>query len=157
MTCTGCHRQAPAQAPCPDCAAPLADAARAYLGVPFRHQGRNPAVGIDCIGLLVLACRDAGMPVDDFDRVNYARDPHDGLLEQHLQVAFGAPVSGLQPGDIVAMAYGRPVRHLGIVGQRDGALSLIHTSDAASVKRVVEHGIDAKWRRRIKRVYRVPA
>lgn len=128
------------------------EAARTYLGVPFGHQGRNPAVSIDCIGLLVLAFRDAGLSVDAFDCADYGRDPHDGLLEWHLSAAFGSPVSGLQPDDVVAIAYGRPIRHVGIIGTDGERLTLIHTD--SNVGRVVEHGIDARWRRRIRRVYR---
>lgn len=133
----------------------LALAARTYLGVPFRHQGRNPAIGIDCIGLLVLAARDAAMPVDE-RRVNYSKDPHDGLLEQHLVEAFGPPIpaSQMQADDVVAIDYAGAVRHLGIIGEdRDGNLTLIHTSQGI-VGKVVEHAIDAKWRGRIRAVFR---
>lgn len=120
--------------------------ARQYLGVPFRHQGRNPALGIDCIGLLILVC--GGSEHD----TTYGREPHDGLLETHLRMAFGNPVSGMRPGDVAAIRWAGPVRHVGIVGEIDGALSLIHTS--SGVGRVVEHRLDAKWRKRIAGVYR---
>lgn len=132
-------------------------AARAYLGVPFLHQGRNPDVGIDCIGLLVLAARDCGLALDEHDRCNYPRNPSGGLLEQHLRAAFGAPAAGLLPGDVVAIRYCGPVRHVGIVGELKGTLTLIHTSAAPSVGRVTEHLINANWRRRIANAYRVIA
>lgn len=45
-------------------AAALLAAARTYRGVPFRHLGRNRA-GLDCVGLLLIAAADAGMPTDD--------------------------------------------------------------------------------------------
>lgn len=133
----------------------MADAARAYLGRPFKHQGRNPAIGIDCIGLLVLAARDCGLPQADADSTAYGKDPHDGLLESHLVAAFGPrlPTAQMQPGDIAAVDYAGAVRHVGIVGRlEDGALSLIHTNQR--VGRVTEARIDAKWQRRIAGVYR---
>jgi hypothetical protein len=62
---------------------------------------------------------------------------------------------GLRPGDAVAMAYGRPIRHVGIVAEHPAYpayLSLIHTD--STLGRVTEHILDAKWLRRIRQVYR---
>lgn len=131
---------------------PLADAARAYMGAPWVHQGRTRA-GLDCVGLPVLALRDCGYSLSDV--TTYSRNPHGGQLEKHLRAEFGAPVhkADMAAGDIVAMAYKRVIRHVGIIaGYRDGGLSLIHTDQ--SVGRVTEHRIDAAWLDRIKAVYR---
>lgn len=130
----------------------LADAARGYLGVPWVHQGRS-RVGLDCIGLPVLAWADCGRPVADV--TTYGRSPHGGLLERHLRATFGPPVpkTDMADGDVVAIAYKVQVRHLGIVGTYpSGGLSLIHTDQM--VGRVTEHRIDAAWLDRIKAVYR---
>ena len=35
-------------------------AARACLGTPFHHQGRMPGVGLDCIGLVIVALARCG-------------------------------------------------------------------------------------------------
>lgn len=134
----------------------LDQAARRYLRVPFRHQGRNPARGIDCIGLLVLAAHDAGLDLGAHDRRNYGRDPAHRLLDERLQAAFGAPraTADLQPGDVVALRYaGRAMRHVGIVGEREGRLSLIHTDSQHG--RVVEHDLLPDHRRHILGVYRL--
>lgn len=129
----------------------LDERARQYLGVPYRHQGRNPAIGIDCVGLLVLALEDD--PAAQLDSRSYSSDPHDGLLEAHLFAAFGSPVEGEpEPGDVVAMTWGGPVRHVAIVGDSEFGPTLIHT--ARNIGRVVEHRIDARWRRRIAAIYR---
>lgn len=40
--------------------AAIAAAARALVGVPFRLQGRDPALGLDCVGLVGAAMRAAG-------------------------------------------------------------------------------------------------
>lgn len=131
------------------------EAARRYIGVPFRHQGRDPAVGLDCVGLLAVSLRDAGLShYLAHDRLGYSRDPHDGLLEKGLAAAFGAPlpVTAMQPGDIAAVRFAGPVRHVAIVGDHPEGLSLIHSY--TSIRRVTEHRIDAKWLRRIAGVYR---
>lgn len=126
--------------------------ARQYLGVPFRHLGRNPAVGIDCVGLLVLALD--GAPATALDPRTYGTEPTNGLLESYLAAAFGPPIHE-EPaaGDVVSMRFGGPVRHVAIVGEGEHGLTLIHTS--RMIGKVVEHRLDARWRRRIAGVYRL--
>ncbi len=127
--------------------------------VPFHHLGRDEN-GSDCIGLLVYC---TGYPVDKVPA--YPRDPYRGMLERQLEAAFGPPVLSLgregaeavtlQPGDLVAMAYGLPVRHVGILAQHPaypGHLSLIHTD--LTVGRVTEHILDDLWLQRIRKVWR---
>ena len=133
----------------------LDHAARIYLGVTFRHQGRNPATGIDCIGLLVCAATDLGLALADFDSTAYGRDPAHGILEGHLIAACGPalPVSAMQAGDIAAIDYKGATRHVGVVGTHpDGGFSLIHTN--AAVGHVTEARMDAKWLGRVSGVYR---
>ncbi|WP_024711917.1 C40 family peptidase, partial [Xanthomonas oryzae] len=120
--------------------------ARSLLGVPWVHQGRNQHVGIDCVGLLLLAYE---IP---YDYRGYSTHPHNGLLEHHLQCAFGAParlerpaiaLSDLRVGEVLAMTTtgGRVARHVGLVGDYAyGGVSLIHTD--AALGRVVECGLD---------------
>lgn len=136
----------------------LSVAARSYLRwgllgrpVPFLHQGRNPDIGIDCIGLLVLACRDCGIPV--MDVTSYGRNPVNGELERQLRLHFGPPKDSIQADDFVTIDYKGATRHVAIVGHHPDGLSLIHTS--MSHGRVTEHRIDRKWTRRITGVYRV--
>lgn len=134
----------------------LDEAARLFIGIPFRHQGRDPMIGIDCVGLLVLAAQMCDLPQAAGDFAGYGRDPHNGLLESHLTSLFGSPLpaSQLRPGDIVTVDFRGATRHVGVVGRLpDGRLSLIHTS--YFVGRVTEHGIDAKWMKRLRGVYRV--
>jgi len=133
----------------------LDQAARQYLGVPFRHQGRNPSIAIDCVGLLVCAARDCGMAdVLSHDSTAYGTDPAHGILEGHLQAAFGPalPVSAMQPGDVAAMFFEGAVRHVGVIAEHPDGLGLIHTN--SGVGHVTEARIDAKWLRRIAGVYR---
>jgi len=119
-------------------------AARSYVGVPFRHQGRTRH-GVDCIGLVVCAARDIGLTLAD--RTDYPRDPN-GLLPLEMARQF-APVESPQAGDILLMRFRGEPQHVAILA---GA-ALIH--GYASIGRVVEHGMDAKWRRRIVAAYRL--
>lgn len=130
--------------------------ARTFLGAPYLHQGRD-ANGIDCVGLLAYADEV------DVDLIPaYPQDPVNGELETALTAHYGAPLlvgiptfADLRVGDVVAMQYAGPTRHVALVGDyalAAGHMSLIHTD--AMVGRVVEHRLDAKWLRRITRVYR---
>lgn len=122
--------------------------ARSLLGVPWRHQGRNPERGIDCAGLLIYAYE-----VDE-ETPDYGREPNRGLMEATLERFLGKPIHDpIEAGDVVAMAYTGSIRHCGMIGDHvDGGLSLIHTDSILG--RVTEHRLDDKWLRRIKLVYR---
>lgn len=125
------------------------DIARSLIGVPWRHQGRNAAVGIDCAGLLILAFGVRG------EKPTYGRNPFQGQMEATLQLYLGQPLAeGAQvlPGDAVAMAYAGDIRHCGLIAGEPGALTLIHTD--STLGRVTEHPLDTKWLRRIRQVYR---
>jgi cell wall-associated NlpC family hydrolase len=100
----------------------LIAAARTYLGVPWRHQGRS-RLGIDCVGLLVCAARDCGIEVEDL--AAYERVP-DGRSLMRLLRRHCAPVSlaDAAPGDIALM--GRPATHVGILTDGFSTLGLIH-------------------------------
>lgn len=119
-------------------------AARSYVGVPFHHQGRTRH-GVDCIGLVVCAARDAGLAL--VDRTDYPRDPN-GLLPVEMARQFAA-AEPAQAGDILLMRFRGEPQHVAILA----GTTLIH--GYASIGRVVEHGLDAKWRRRIVAAYRL--
>lgn len=130
-------------------------AARKYVGVSFLHQGRNPDIGVDCVGLAkIVAVDDCGLHrLAQHDLTNYARNPNGGELERRMQAAFGPPVSELSPGRLVTIDFYGQSRHVGIVGEHNGRLTLIHAYGRPP--RVVEHGLDEKWRRRITGIYEV--
>jgi lipoprotein Spr len=132
-------------------------AARRHLGVPFKHRGRDPQKGIDCVGLAVLAAIECGWTVQDLPV--YGRLPKDGQLEAQLaanatRICTNPTLDQLQPGDLVAIRFSPrdAVRHVGIVGDHPHGLSLIHTD--SHIGRVVEQRIDETILARIAAVYR---
>lgn len=125
--------------------------ARKYLGVPFRHQGRSPTVGLDCVGLAVLCLRDAGLK--PADRADYGRDP-DGTLETALRETLAGPFDDIRAGDIVLVEFAkREPRHVAVIADSPFGLSMIHADSSRG--KVVEHLIDSRWRERIVSAWRL--
>ena len=128
---------------------PLASisAARACLGTPFHHQGRAPAVGLDCIGLIVVALRAAGMEVRD--RTDYGRRPDGQSLVAALEQHGAARVDEICAGDVLLFRYDRQPQHVALA---TGAQTMIHAFAPAG--NVVETDIGDYWQRRLVGIYR---
>lgn len=131
--------------------------ARKLLGMPWRHQGRRERAA-DCIGFVWLALQKV-RPIPD-TRIDYGRTPYLAKLREGLIEYLGPPVSGEpRPGDVVTIAWGNGQdQHLAlVVDHPEYGIGLLHAdNNAAGTKgpRVVEHGIDAHWRRRITGIWR---
>lgn len=128
-------------------------AARSYIGVRWRHQGRSRR-GVDCAGLVACALQDAGRPIED--RTTYGREPYMHSLEAVLLSHFGDPLPAnqMRVGDVALMHFrnGDP-SHVGILGDYlYGGLSLIHAH--ATTRHVVEHRLDDEWAGYIVETYR---
>ena len=85
-------------------------AARTYIGVPWKHQGRSRR-GVDCIGLVVMAARDCGMDVTI--EANYGFNQQyrkmKALLLQHCERQSG-------PGEGVIILYkSAEILHLAVM------------------------------------------
>ena len=110
----------------------MVEAARSYVGTPFHHQARAKGVGVDCVGLVVCAARDAGYAVED--TTVYARDPDGRSLVAALEGQMDR-VDGLwEEGDVLTFWVVRPdlPQHLGVYAGR----TMIH---ARIGKAVAEH------------------
>lgn len=134
---------------------------RDLIGVRWHHQGRDPVLGVDCIGLVIVYLRSLGY--DDIrDRADYGRDS-DGSLYAEMVRVLGEPVAlgkgaggHILPGDVVMMEFSRhKPRHVGLIGDHSHGPTIIHADN--NERRVVEHRADEKWKRRIVGVWRVPA
>lgn len=121
-------------------------AARAEIDTPFVHQGRLPGRALDCAGLCVIVARHWH---DVAEPAAYSRSPSGGQLESWLERQnFLERAATPQTGDILLMRFTGEPQHLAIFT----GVNIIHSYQASG--RVVEHILDAKWRRRIVRVYR---
>jgi cell wall-associated NlpC family hydrolase len=126
-------------------------AARAWLGVPWRHMGRS-RLGLDCVGLLVVVGRDLGLEVEDQER--YPRRPQGGYLRQTLERQLVDGGRTPAPGDIGLFADRRTPFHAGIFSLRYGRLHMIHAY--AKRRKVVEEPFDHEWPGLLDRVYALP-
>ena len=133
-------------------AADFIAAARAYLGVPWVHQGRSHA-GVDCLGLVVEAARVSH--ANTVDVRDYAAQAQDETMLQVCQQHMDrVQTSALLPGDVVIVKYGNQ-RHMAIVTDypAPGELALLHASSIYG--KVVEHRLDATWRRLLLAAFRL--
>lgn len=137
----------------PEESAAFIAAARSFMGVKFRHQGRNPKIGLDCAGLPLAAMQLIGRPVTDIR--GYGREPYRDGLEGALIANLGERVAkeSMRAGDVVIMRFAGDPRHVGILTDYpDGGLALIHTHD--TLKHVTEHRLDEKRAASIVAVWR---
>jgi cell wall-associated NlpC family hydrolase len=105
----------------------VALAAEALIGVPFRLYGRDPATGLDCVGLVALALgadapRDYRLRNRDISSA-LALAPFAGLADAD------GPV---EPGDVLLARSGPAQHHLLIADTRGG---FVHAH--AGLRRVV--------------------
>jgi cell wall-associated NlpC family hydrolase len=128
-------------------------AARAALGTPFVHQGRQVGVALDCAGLMDHVATVLDVP--HVDVAAYARRPSGGRLEATFDahVASGViervlPISQRKAGDILIMHFGGEPQHIAIFSGQ----TIIHSWQGPG--KVCEHRMDDVWVKRIVRVYR---
>jgi cell wall-associated NlpC family hydrolase len=110
-------------------------AARSLVGVRFRAQGRDPAVGLDCVGVVVVALARVGAEV---------RLPRDYRLRRGTLPPLTLPpglaaCDGMRAGDVLLLRVSPAQLHLAVRGER----SLIHADAVAG--RVVERPGAAPW------------
>lgn len=125
----------------------LIDEAYALLGTPFRHQGRLPVVGLDCVGLLLVAGSRAGV-LHAAEQTDYGRAPNI-RMEERLAVHCERLVA-IEPGAVVAIRWpgDRLSGHVAIIAH-DGIM--IHAYSAAGA--VVAHGYRGHWPRWTKSIW----
>lgn len=126
------------------------DAARAMLGVKWRHQGRQ-AWAVDCLGLVVLALRAAGREVQD--REGYPRDPQREGMREELARQCGEPGEWVHGGIALMRWPGAELpSHVGILVNGGDEWRLIHSYSGGNGC-TVEHRVDDHWRGLILEVF----
>lgn len=113
-------------------------AARACVGTPFRPQGRMAGLGLDCIGVALLAARGARVRLGSVPAYALGGD-HEGQAEAALAMLGCRRVRSARPGDMLLAAPQPGQRHLLVVTDRGG----VHAH--AGLGRVVEGPVDPRW------------
>lgn len=118
----------------------LAQAAQSLVGCPFRLHGRDPATGLDCVGLVAAALAATGV---------HAMAPV-GYSLRNIGIAQWLPLAhraGLRPsvgpvaaGEILLIALAHCQHHLAIAAD---SRSVIHAH--AGLRRVVRQSRDTAW------------
>ena len=128
----------------------IVEAARGYLGVPWRHQGRSRR-GLDCAGLVVMVARDLGL--SDYDTTSYRRHARGQAFVEHFRENMDpAPVSGMRPGDVLVFADGTYPCHGAIVSERHGRTFIVHAH--ATRRQIVEEAYAGEWPEKVKFCFR---
>lgn len=123
-------------------------AARAWVGAPYRHQGRS-RMGVDCIGLVIVVVKELGLLPPEQPPSNYTRRPRDGELEAYV-ARHCIPIENPEAGCMVLMRWAprAPASHVGILTPDN----LIHAYGGNA--KVVEHGFRSKWPARVHSFWR---
>lgn len=127
-------------------------AARGWLDVPFRHQGRARG-GIDCVGLLICVARELGLP--EYDVTGYTRRAQGmGFIEHFRANLIEIPIASAVPGDVLVFVETVFPCHTGILSERHGEPHLIHAH--APRRKVIEEPFAGEWRDRLRFAFRFP-
>ncbi len=132
----------------------VVEEARRYLGVPFRHQGRN-ASGLDCAGVPIAAARELGLVV--YDVTGYQRNADGVSLVAHFRRAGCReilPVSAMADGDVGIFNDSVYPCHVAVFSTKYGARHMIHAY--ARERRVLEEAFAFDWPRKLIHVFRLP-
>jgi len=121
----------------------IINAARNYLGVRYKHQGRT-RFGLDCLGLVVRVAHDLGLTNED--STDYGTVPDGRRLMREMDARLDI-ITNAQPGDVLLIRFDKNPQHLAIMTDK----GIIHSY--AQVRGVVEHRLDEEWANRIVRSY----
>jgi len=132
--------------------------ARRHLGVRWRHQGRNLALSVDCIGYvggvgLALGVPGAAEWLADARFAGYGRQPNADMIYKACAEYLDpvSPKGAALPGDILLMRFEAEPQHFAILSALDPPY-MLHA--LAQARRVVEHRMDETWQARVVCAYR---
>lgn len=140
--------------------ADVVDAARGWIGTPYRHQASRRGVGADCLGLLRGVWREVVGPEPETPppyRPDWAEVGEDELmLGAARRWLTEKPVEAVGAGDVVLfrMTPGAAVKHCALVSEVDGPeWRMIH---AYWGRAVVESWMGPWWRKRLAAAFAFP-
>jgi len=141
-------------------------------GVQFRHQGREPETGLDCINLPGWAYREQGLefPAElDQQMREYPEEPDGWKMLEILRQWFTEipvvdnKVPDAQPGDLIVCYVMRNPKHMAVLVEinpdaklRESWATVVEAWRAPTSKtgKLVDQPLD--WRRRIAACFRIP-
>ena len=121
-------------------------AARKHIGTPFRHQGRVPGRGLDCVGLLIVVAQELGIEYQD--ATGYSSRPDGTLLSKMEAQGALIKIQEPEPGCVLVMRFANEPQHVALCT----GSTLIHSY--AQVGKVTEHRFADVWRARVVAVFR---
>ena len=134
----------------------IVEAARDWIGTPYRHQASKKGVGTDCLGLLRGVWREVIGP-EPQSVPPYSPDWAEALGQETLLETARAHMVEIAPGEAVAgdvllfrMGLGHPAKHCAIVS---GEGRIIHAYWGRSV---CETRLVPWWTRRIAAAFSFP-
>lgn len=138
-----------------------------YLGTPFRHQGREPGVALDCLGVIVCAAIKTGFVVDDIR--TYTRNGHEVSAAVAAMSIFCDPIfvrndfSGVVESGDIALFYipGNERLHVAVLESRGENVYMIHSNAGAKPQKQCPEGVVERslvspdWMLKLRGVFRV--
>ncbi|CAN1509787.1 phage_NlpC_fam, putative phage cell wall peptidase, NlpC/P60 family [Rhabdaerophilaceae bacterium] len=140
-----------------DFRAKIVEAARGWIGTPYRHQASLRGQGADCLGLLRGVWRDVlgpePEPLPAYSAHWNDAPGNEPLLDlAHRRLVACEANATLRPGRVILFRWrpDLPVRHCAIA---TGLGHFVHAHDRACVAEVALH---ARWRRQIAGLFDFP-
>ncbi len=129
--------------------------AEKLIGVPFVHQGRNIAIGVDCIGFVLTVLKNCEVDLTQNDEAGYSRIPSTFLLQEKMEASLlSIEKNKMQEGDIFLMKFGKFPQHTGFITKYNNEnLALIHCY--SQIGKAVKHRLNDVWRSKIVKIYRI--
>lgn len=118
----------------------FAAAATRLIGTPYRLFGRDPADGLDCVGLVLASLALLGRPVPQVSGYALRNLDDTRFLPLFGQVGFALCNEAILPGDLLYVRPGPGQVHLLIAMQGGG---FVHAH--AGLRRVVETPGPLAW------------
>lgn len=121
-------------------------------GTPLQHRGRDPRIGVDCVGLVYAGLAKLGIKLDE-PPFSYGLTPSEDQMTQGLQHHADRIAMDLrEPGDILQLLVGIQGRHSAVLlrpGDREDLAIQARPQLKRVQQRLVEHTqIVAVWRLR---------
>lgn len=120
--------------------ADLARAAETLIGAPFKLHGRDPALGLDCVGVVAAAFARAGIAAEA-PRLYALRNARiDDALAFAARAGLAECIGPIAPGDVLMVRPG-PAQHHLLVAARGARFIHAH----AGLRRVVATPAPLAW------------